>query len=125
MARLLPTLRHSHNNNKDFLLHHTLAGGFQAGLPRCRLGEGGFDPPAPVFNFSKAGKEREGVGVVQRVEGLQREEGLWMPKGRTGEAGVGWFVGLTSKTFFSDTLFCLDSPIGFSPVLLAAEFLSI
>ena len=63
------------------------------------------EPPAPVFNLSKADKEREGVGVVQRVVvaagDLQGEVGLWIPKGRTGEAGFGWF---SSKTFFSDTL---------------------
>ena len=72
--------------------HHTLAGGFQAGagLPRCRLGEeGSGDPTALGFSFSKAGKEREGVGVVVAAEeGLRGEEGLWMLKGRTGEPGV-------------------------------------
>ena len=86
LAGLLPTL--DSHEKKELLLHLTLAGGFQAGagLPRCRFGEEGFDPPAPVFNLSKAGKEREGVGVVQRVaegvgvvfaaEGMQGEEGL-------------------------------------------------
>ena len=74
-------------------VHHTLAGGFQAGagLPLCRLGEdGNGDPAPPGFSFSKAGKEREGVGVVVTAEEcLLGEEGLWIPKGRTGEAGVG------------------------------------
>merc|ERR1719180_757315 len=45
-----------------------------------------------------------------------------MPKGRTGEAGVGLLI--SSKTFVSRILLCLDSPAGFSLALFAADFLS-
>ena len=83
------------------------------------MGDEGFDPIPPFFIFNKAGKEREGVGVVEAglqgaeglevgvdgvegaeslmvvagVEGrkgLEGEEGLWTPKGLTVEPGGAW-----------------------------------
>ena len=83
------------------------------------MGDEGLDPIPPFFIFNKAGKEREGVGVVEAglqgaeglevgvdgvegaeslmvvagVEGsedLEGEEGLWMPKGLTVEPWGTW-----------------------------------
>ena len=83
------------------------------------MGDEGFDPIPPFFSFNKAGKEREGVGVVEAGlqgaegpevgvdgveraeslmvvagvegrEGLEGEEGLWMPKGLTDEPWGTW-----------------------------------
>ena len=82
------------------------------------MGDEGFDPIPPFFSFNKAGKEREGVGVedglqgadglevgvdgvegaeslmvvagVEGREGLEGEEGLWMPKGLTVEPWGTW-----------------------------------
>ena len=83
------------------------------------MGDEGFDPIPPFFSFNKAGREREGVGVleaglqeaeglevgvdgvegaeslmvvagVEGREGLEGEAGLWMPKGLTVEAGGAW-----------------------------------
>ena len=83
------------------------------------MGDEGFDPIPPFFSFNKAGREREGVGVleaglqgaegfevgvdglegaeslmvvagVEGSEGLEGEEGLWMPKGLTVEPWGTW-----------------------------------
>ena len=74
------------------------------------MGDEGFDPIPPFFSFNKAGREREGVGVVEAglqgaegfevgvdgVEGAESlmvvagVEGLWTPKGLTVEPWGTW-----------------------------------
>ena len=50
-----------------------------------------FEPMPPDLSLSKSFRLSDEVGVVaageERAEGLEGEEGLWMPRGRNGEAG--------------------------------------